>query len=1351
MSRAFNSLVSRGFSFGALGLTLAVSAGGCSCSSTTRPTLVTLVDPIDGATLTADDDEDPATEGVQYTIAATTQGLSADEAVQLLVDDAVATASVVGADGDVVFAGFTFPAGTFRLRAEARDGAVQSPEITITVEIDDVPACPSLSFVTPRPPASGGLMLGPDDDTDGTACGETFTTDVTISTDADAGATAQLFVNGTPRVMLPVDGTALTFAEVALGNRGDTANTLSVEISTGTGDPCSYDYPADVFVDCQGASCDVTSPIAAFLNGGDDVSDDEGFQTNVEVTTDGEGVGQPVALIIDGRSMGAPEEDPMAVGTGGVATFYNVDLTEGVHTAQARCSDAAGNLTLSGEVSWTVDTTPCEIAISGTDPMDSGEFIPEDDLDDATAGVQIDVLGTVGGDACEQLRVGHCSALPAFAAFADTEFTGRVTLSSSRSQSLCAEVEDEAGNVAQAMLDITFRSEAPQLEIVTPSSGDGFNVAGTAGRTADLNGSTTTCEVAFRVYCSDPGHDVTVTPEASTTAYDGGTAPCVATSGLPGGFAGQADFAMVSLPTVPRGASFNVVAHQTVGRVEGVATPIAVTSDCEAPVLHFARPLTCPATLHPASDDEDPAPGVQYRVTVLNTNDPPPSVDLEIRNGGVVYSATSTMRTGLTNIFAAANFGSGGMLEMEAVATDGGGNVGTTGVCDVLVADLPQVTITAPTNAAVLGAADDCGGPGGGYGVQVSATTDADASTGTAEIQVGAAGTPVAATIVAGSPNTITACVDATDGSAVPITVRATDARGTASATVRVTIDSQVPTTGIDDLRMHDTDPWPSRRGGRARLQWTAVGDEGGAALTRYELRCASTDITDEMAWSAATPAAFPIVPAGPGASQAGVASGFRITVVQYCALRGYDGANQPTPLSNSVLVEPELIQLEVTVGGSTRLGNAAAAIGDVNGDGHNDLLVSGRGMAYLFFGNGSSAAPTAGTPNVTITGPGSGEFGQEVAGIGDFNDDGRPDFAIAAPTGARVYVFFGRASGSPWPATVNVSANCSVAAGCVRFDGGTSPLGTMGWSLAGVGDFNNDGVDDLGIGEPFYGFPPPRGRVWIVLGGSGYAPSATGIAVPGPMGAEVTAFAISGPGTTGQFGNGLAGLGDMDGDGFADIGVGAAGAAMAGLLGGAYFVTGQTHSGSGIDLISGAPVVELRTGAASAYGQIVTNIGDYDDDGHVDLAVYRGLDNGGSVEVFRGGASGFSAARSILLTNDLPRRGGDVFGRRVARGWHPSLGLIGDVDGDGHEDILASSEQRSDVPGAGDLLFGAAPAADRARSTAEAYWQPASTAAGLAERRVAFAGDINGDGHTDLVLGDPYEAAEAGRFFILY
>jgi hypothetical protein len=279
---------------------------------------------------------------------------------------------------------------------------------------------------------------------------------------------------------------------------------------------------------------------------------------------------------------------------------------------------------------------------------------------------------------------------------------------------------------------------------------------------------------------------------------------------------------------------------------------------------------------------------------------------------------------------------------------------------------------------------------------------------------------------------------------------------------------------------------------------------------------------------------------------------------------------------------------------GGERRGYSLANAGDVNGDGYDDMIAGAplydqpgayAGRAYVYFGGPSADA----VADLTLTSPGAGSlFGISVAGVGDINHDGYADFAVGAPyftapatSTGRVFVYYG----GPTPdAVVDVTLSGSV-------------LGeTFGTSVAGLGDVNGDGYDDMIAGAPAHdgagGAKQDAGRADLFFGG--------------PMFDATRDQSIEGAAAFDEFGYSVGGGGDVNGDGAMDFVVGAHYADNAGGTesGKVYLFLG----GSKMDKLADAIQPGRETGGQLGYS--VAIVGDVNGDGLADIAAGAPYEN---------------------------------------------------------------------------------------------------------------------------------------------
>jgi len=313
-------------------------------------------------------------------------------------------------------------------------------------------------------------------------------------------------------------------------------------------------------------------------------------------------------------------------------------------------------------------------------------------------------------------------------------------------------------------------------------------------------------------------------------------------------------------------------------------------------------------------------------------------------------------------------------------------------------------------------------------------------------------------------------------------------------------------------------------------------------------------------------------------------------------------------------------------------------------------------------------------------------------------------------------------------------------------------------WSLA-AGDFDGDGADDLATGVPFSDGPlgDPVENCGVVA--IRYGRLGRGLA--DAEGDLVSQSLVNGAEAGDEFGSALAAC-DFDGDGFDDLAVGAPGEDLGIALGRAGAVNVFYGESTGL----ASPRVQSFDentpgipGSAASQDQFGFELAcaDFDGDGHDDLAVgaptksIGGDSFAGAVFVLPGSATGLVATASFVLDQDQPLVTGeaepeDRFGFALA---------AADFDGDGFDD-LAVGVPLEDSSGAFHAFFGSA----SGLSVDDAVYRDETGLGGLSEIADAFgaelvAGDFDGDGRGDLVIGIPFEnfaaATDCGQVNVVY
>jgi FG-GAP repeat/Glucodextranase, domain B len=424
----------------------------------------------------------------------------------------------------------------------------------------------------------------------------------------------------------------------------------------------------------------------------------------------------------------------------------------------------------------------------------------------------------------------------------------------------------------------------------------------------------------------------------------------------------------------------------------------------------------------------------------------------------------------------------------------------------------------------------------------------------------------------------------------------------------------------------------------------------------------------------------------------------------------------------------------------------------DVNGDGFADVLAGvpgwdggrdlrtqdNRGRVHLYYGGTAFGTTPGETPAVLYDGPNTGgEFGIAVT-AGDLNGDGFADVIVGAHRddtvardAGRAYVYLGGTTPHTDPDLILDGQNFG--------DG-------FGEKVVSGFDLNADGFDDLAVSAWLHdgvtdNTADDRGRVYVFFGGDP------------PDG--VPDLILDGGEPLENFGVGIAGNADFNGDGYTDLAIGGPIADAGAIVDAGRVVV--YYGGPWTDAV--ADLVLTGLAANEHLGSSVTGAGDMDADGFDDLAVgsptyaIGGDPSRGRVHVFRGGTS---PATAPALTID-GAGGCEAFGITLSGGR--------DLNGDGFSDIavgapfsdLATGNANFCANTIGDygtveIHFGAAVlnAAPDARITGEA----ANDWLGIGLHVTA---DTNGDRLPEVVMGAPNNDegsnlfGDVGRGYVLF
>ncbi|MGV3548637.1 Ig-like domain-containing protein [Rhizobium sp.] len=410
--------------------------------------------------------------------------------------------------------------------------------------------------------------------------------------------------------------------------------------------------------------------------------------------------------------------------------------------------------------------------------------------------------------------------------------------------------------------------------------------------------------------------------------------------------------------------------------------------------------------------------------------------------------------------------------------------------------------------------------------------------------------------------------------------------------------------------------------------------------------------------------------------------------------------------------------------------GHAVASAGDIDGDGLADLVIGAdadndggehSGAAYVMFGKAWNfgivdgagrqivdMTSLSGFQGFIVQGDSTWDFaGRDADSAGDVNGDGFDDFIVGAlgsdggNTAGEAYVLFGGASGfgtsdSTGRQVIDLTYLSATQGFIIQ---GDTAGEFAGGAVSSAGDINGDGFDDILVGAYNRSVGQSgAGAAYVIFG------SASGFGTPDGAGRRVIdttflsaaqGFIIQGAGNNDHAGRSVSSAGDINGDGFDDILVGASGVNTGGTVAGAAYI-----------LFGGT----VGFGTADGTGRQVVNVGS------------------------------LSAEQGFIIQGDAT---GDVAGI--------SVGLAGDVNGDGFDDIIVGASHGSDGGrGAGEayVIFGSASGFGTTNGSGQNVIDLTSLSAGqgfiiqgdragdYAGYGVSSAGDFNGDGFDDLLVG---------------
>jgi Ca2+-binding RTX toxin-like protein len=486
--------------------------------------------------------------------------------------------------------------------------------------------------------------------------------------------------------------------------------------------------------------------------------------------------------------------------------------------------------------------------------------------------------------------------------------------------------------------------------------------------------------------------------------------------------------------------------------------------------------------------------------------------------------------------------------------------------------------------------------------------------------------------------------------------------------------------------------------------------------------------------------------------------------------------------------------------------GYAVSDAGDVNGDGFDDFLVGSPGAAgylgrtYVVFGGTqlpstlqlSELAVTGNTRGFVINGAVASEMnGFTVSGGGDINGDGLADIVMSnranyvvgggrypmeitsSGTNSATYVVFGKTDTNAVNLTsLTAATNLTNTASTLGFKINTTGTTAAGWSVSNAGDVNGDGLDDVLVSNPSFG--ANDGRVYLIYGkASGAAIEVSSLPALGASNSN--GFVISADSNIdGSATPRLSSVssGDINGDGYSDLVLGAWNTNTTAANAGSVYVVYGSSANTSLDIsaLTGSGSTRgFRVLGEGYAGMDVAGVSDVNGDGLDDVilqstqglvgsstnkgaawVVFGKTDNSAvNVSAIEAGSGGFAINLGLDTTN---------YGAYA-------VSSAGDFNGDGLGDVIVTHANASFVnngtttasTGAAYIVFGKTGTGTVQVSSLDGSEGFRIINPFLNERMggaVSSAGDINGDGFDDVIIGSPLGDAgftDNGRAYVVY